>query len=88
MKKYFERIKQLEDNILISDDFSFDVVMKEVLSEATREELSVVVGYNREGEMVMESESKRMQEELIERTEIKIKQKRVVDKCQKQNMRH
>lgn len=73
MKKYMGRIKQLEKNIPALGIYSFDDAMKEVLSEATREELSVVVGYNRKGEIVTESESKRMQEELIKRTENKLK---------------
>lgn len=73
MRKYRDRIKLIENNAPFSGEYAFDDAMKEVLSEATREELSVVVGYNREGEMVMESESKRMQEELIKRTENKLK---------------
>lgn len=73
MNRIKERIKRLENNIPAAKEISFEDMMKEVLSEATKEELSIVVGYNRKGEMFTESESKRMQEELIKRTENKLK---------------
>lgn len=88
MRKYNNRIKLIEENIPASENYTFDDAMKEVLSEATKEELRIVVKHSLKGDPITDSESKMMQEVLIERTEIKLKQKRVVDKCQKQNMRH
>lgn len=73
MNRIKERIKRLESNIPAAKEISFEDMMKEVLSEATKEELSIVVGYNRKGEVFTESESKSMQEELIKRTENKLK---------------
>lgn len=75
MRKYTNRIKLLEENIPASENYTFDDAMKEVYDEATKGELSMAIGFSRSNETISELDQVTMQDILINRATIKLKER-------------
>lgn len=75
MRKYSNRIKLLEENIPASENYTFDDAMKEVYDEATKEEISMAIGFSRSNETISKLDQVTMQDILINRTIIKLKER-------------